>query len=361
MLIGEAREAARDWVRTNAAAQPWFAGAYFGGSTVGLPEGAEVPRGSDIDVMVVTTDPQPPTKPGKFLHRGALVEISLVPHAELASPEAVLADYHLAGPFRADPPPADTLIADPTGHLTRLRRAVAGRFAEPAWVRTRYEHALARARNGLTHVAETAPDLAPPSPAAVLGWLFPTGVTTHVLLVAGLRNPTVRLRYLRTRELLAERGLPDAYPPLLAALGCATLTAERAEAHLATLAEAFDAAAPLAAATPFPFRSDVQAPARPVAIDASRELIRAGRHREVLFWLVATQARCQLVLAEAGTEEQRRAHAGGFAALLADLGLGTAADLAERARRTLGTLPALTATAEELLAGSTRGAPSTAG
>jgi hypothetical protein len=26
-------------------------------------------------------------------------------------------------------------------------------------------------------------------------WLFPTGVTCHVLLVAALRNPTVRLRY----------------------------------------------------------------------------------------------------------------------------------------------------------------------
>ncbi|RMI28421.1 hypothetical protein [Streptomyces triticirhizae] len=354
MLIGEAREAARDWVRSNAAAEPWFAGAYFGGSTVGLPDGAEVPRGSDIDVMVVTTDAEPPTKPGKFLHRGALVEISLVPHAELASPEAVLADYHLAGPFRAD-----TVIADPTGRLGRLRRSVAERFAEPAWVRTRYEHALGRVRNGLTRVAETATDAAPPSPAAVLGWLFPTGIATHVLLAAGLRNPTVRLRYLRTRELLSERGLLDAYPPLLAALGCATLTAERAEAHLATLAEVFDAAAPVAARTPFPFRSDVQAPARPVAIDASRELIRAGRHREVVFWLVATQARCQLVLAEAGTEDQRRAHAPGLAALLADLGLGTTADLAERARHTLGTLPALTATAEELLAGSTRRPPST--
>ena len=354
MLIGEARAAARDWVHAHAAGERWFAGAYFGGSTVGLPDAAEVPLGSDTDVMVVTTDPEPPAKPGKFSHRGALVEISLVPSAALETAEAVLADYHLAGPFRTD-----TLIADPTGHLGRLGRSVAERFADPSWVRRRYGHALGRARDGLARLdhaalAPTASDPAAHHPGTVIGWLFPTGVTTHALLVAGLRNPTVRLRYLRTRELLAERGLPDAYPPLLAALGCGTLGAERAETHLAALAEAFAAAAAVAR-TPFPFRSDISAPARPVAIDASRALIRAGRQREVLFWLVASYARCQLVLAADAPPAERERHTPGFRALLADLGLGTVADLADRARRTLGTLPALTATAEELLAGPAPG------
>ncbi|MFK4066636.1 hypothetical protein [Streptomyces sp. NPDC029674] len=34
-------------------------------------------------------------------------------------------------------------------------------------------------------------------------WLFPTGVTCHVLLAAALRNPTVRLRYPAACEALA--------------------------------------------------------------------------------------------------------------------------------------------------------------
>ena len=34
-----------------------------------------------------------------------------------------------------------------------------------------------------------------PWPGQVLAWLFACGVTCHVLLVAGLRNPTVRTRY----------------------------------------------------------------------------------------------------------------------------------------------------------------------
>ncbi|SOD62351.1 hypothetical protein SAMN06297387_105167 [Streptomyces zhaozhouensis] len=349
--MGEARDAARAWVAGHVSRERWFAGAYFTGSTVGLPDSAEVPLGSDTDVMVVTTDPEPPAKPGKFLHRGALVEISLVPLAALEDPEAVLSDYHLAGPFRAD-----TLIADPTGRLTRLRATVAERFAAPAWVRRRYRHALGRATEGLTRSAALPADPAPPDPDTVIGWLFPTGITTHALLVAGLRNPTVRLRYLRVRELLAEHGLSDAYPPLLDALGCAELDAGSAESHLAALADAFDAACAVAR-TPFLFRSDISRASRPIAVDASRALIRAGRQREVLFWLVATYARCQLILAADAAPGERERHTPGFAALLADLGVPTTAALAARSRHTLRTLPSLTETCESLLASRAPAAP----
>ncbi|GAA3879910.1 hypothetical protein [Streptomyces sedi] len=343
MLIGEARAAAREWVATRASREHWFAGAYFTGSTVGLPDTAEVPLGSDTDVMVVTTDPEPPTKPGKFIHRGALVEISLVASAALENPEAVLGDYHLAGPFRAD-----TLIADPTGQLARLRATVAERFTERAWVRRRYRHALGRAAEGLTRSAALPAGPTAPDPGAVIGWLFPTGITTHALLVAGLRNPTVRLRYLRVRELLAEHGLSTAYPPLLDALGCAELDARSAEAHLAPLTDAFDAACAVSG-TPFPFRSDISPAARPIALDATRELIRAGRQREVLFWLVATYARCQMILAADAPPERSERHTPGFAALLADLGVPSTAALAARSRHTLRTFPSLTETCETLL------------
>ncbi|UED87713.1 hypothetical protein [Streptomyces profundus] len=339
MRVGEAREAARHWVATRAAGESWFAGAYFSGSTVGLPDDAEVPLGSDTDVMVVTTLPEPPAKPGKFRHRGALIEISPVPWDALASPESVLSSYHLAGPFRTD-----TVIADPTGHLGRLRRACETRFAEPTWVRRRYGEARARVENGLRGLDDSAP-----WPWQVMGWLFPTGVTTHVLLVAGLRNPTVRLRYLRTRELLTEHGLDHAYPALLDPLGCAELTAERAEHHLLALADTFDTAAALAR-TPYFFSSDISPDARPIAIDATLRLIRAGNHREVLFWLLATAARCHIILDADATGAERDRHTPAFTELLADLGLRTSADLRHRAGTTLERLPELTETAERLLA-----------
>jgi hypothetical protein len=70
----------------------------------------------------------------------------------------------------------------------------------------------------------------------------------------------------------------------------------RAEHHLGALAAAFDAAA-AARRTPFVFAADISDLGRPIAIDGSRELIEGGSHREAVFWMVATYARCQKVLA----------------------------------------------------------------
>lgn len=96
----------------------------------------------------------------------------------------------------------------------------------------------------------------------------PTSVTTHVLLVAALRNPTVRLRYLAARDVLADYGQVGLYPELLRLLGCAQLTRQRVQQHLRELTRTFDAAAAVAK-TPFFFSSDITALARPIAIDAT--------------------------------------------------------------------------------------------
>ena len=55
----------------------------------------------------------------------------------------------------------------------------------------------------------------------VTAWLFRTGVTTHVLLVAGRQNPTVRPRYEAVQDLLADYGRLDFYETLL---GCAQMS-----------------------------------------------------------------------------------------------------------------------------------------
>ena len=342
MRVNEARAAAADWIREHGGRTPGFRGAYFSGSTVDLPADAEVPPGSDTDVMLVVDGPGPAAKPGKFRHRGALLEVTVVPWESLASPEHVLSSYHLATPFRTD-----TVIADPTGDLGRLRARVAAGFAEPRWVLRRRAEARARVEHGLRDLADGRVDPERSWPALVLGWLFPTGVTTHVLLVAGLRNPTVRLRYVAARELLTTHGTPDRHEELLRLLGSHRLTAERAEHHLRALAATFDAAAEVAR-TPFPFGSDLTAAARPIAVDGSLARIRAGDHREIAFWLAATFARCHLVLDADAPAALREAHRPAFAELLADLGIRTAEDLRARAEAVLRFLPTLDAWADDL-------------
>jgi hypothetical protein len=181
-----------------------------------------------------------------------------------------------------------------------------------------------------------------------MGWAFRTSWTALLLLVAAVRNPTVRLRYLAARDVLTEHGLSDLYPGLLNLLGCLHLTPERAEHHLGELTQTFDIAA-CVARTKFGFSSDITPIARPVAIEGTWEQIRRGNHREVIFWLVATFARCHTILA-ADAPELERERRPAFAAMLADLGIQSPADIAGRAQAVIAFLPTLWQATEAILA-----------
>jgi hypothetical protein len=338
MKVGFARSAAAEWVMQHASREAWFRGAYFSGSTIGLPDHAELSAASDIDVVIVTAHAEPPLKLGKFVYRDTLVEVTYLSWNQLSSVEEVLTSYHLAGSFRED-----TIIADPTGHLRTLQSQVSRHFADLAWVRRRCENAREKIENGLRSI-----DTSAPLHDQVMAWLFPTGVTTHVLLVAALRNPTVRLRYLAVRDVLMEYGHADFYLDLLKLLGCADLSPQRVEHHLGELARTFDAAA-AAAKTPFFFSTDITAKARPVVIDGSRQLIRAGYHREAVFWIVATFARCHKIMAADAPPDMQREHAPAFNAIIADLGITSTDALLHHAEDVLRFLPRLWATTEGIL------------
>ncbi|WP_329454784.1 hypothetical protein [Streptomyces sp. NBC_01497] len=338
MRADEARAAALDWVCSVGRGHEGYLGAYVTGSTVALREDQEVPVGSDVDVTLVTTRAPRGFKPGKCRHLGALLDVTTVGLDTIAPAERALADYHLAAGLSRD-----TVLDDPTGRLRALQRSVAREFTAPERVRQRCEAVRRRIEGGLR-----TPDTAAPWPVQVTGWLFPTCVTAHLPLVAGLRNPTVRLRHLRARELFAATGLQARYPALIGQLDPAGLSPERVGHHVERLAVTFDATAAVAR-TPFPFSTDISRAARPVAVDASRDLVGRGDHREALFWVAATFARCHtLLLADDPALEAELAPA--FSELLADLGIIDGADLGDRARATLACLPELARTAEEVMA-----------
>lgn len=337
MRIGEAKTIARAWVNAELAGKPGFRGAFFHGSVNWLEDEAELPPTSDLDVMAVFENAPPAgVRLGKFVQQGVLLEISPLPADQVQTPEQVLANYRLAGSFRNA-----SVFADPTGELTALQTVVARDYAQRRWVEARVADAEA---NCLGHLASWRPDA--PLEAQATAWLFGTGVTTHLLLAAGLRNPTVRTRYLAVRRLLAEHGRLDVYASLLALLGVEEMTRATAERHLAAMTAAFDAASIIHA--PVAYAADLTALARPVAVDGSRALIDAGDHREAIFWMVATFARCQAAL--------HHSHAGfdrfddEFRALLADLGLAAPADFPRRIDAVRAALPALRRVAAEIMA-----------
>lgn len=339
MIVGQARDVARRWVMEEAGRVPGLVGAYFAGSANWLPADAPLPATSDLDVNLVLTGPHPPDKRGKFVYRGVLLEVTYLSIEQLRSPDLVLSHYHLAGGFRTP-----SIILDPSGHLTELQAAVARGYAQRRWVRERCAHARDRVLEGLATLNECDP-----FHDQVMGWVFPTGVTTHVLLAAGLENPTVRRRYVAARELLANYGHPDLYGALLELLGCSEMGRAHVERHLASLADAFDAAKAVIR-TPFPFASDLSDVARPITIDGSRELIERGDHREAVFWMVVTYSRCRKVLNHDGPAGMGDRFEPGYRQLLAELGIVSFADLQRRGEQVLGLLPRVWRVAEDIMA-----------
>ncbi|KKI94069.1 hypothetical protein WQ54_00560 [Bacillus sp. SA1-12] len=339
MKVSKAKSIAAEWVLQNTSKEKWFMGAYFSGSTVVMSEDADMSPYSDVDVVVVTSQEEIPLKLGKFVYKNVLLEVTYLSWDLFAAVEEVLTSYHLAGSFRVN-----TIIADPTGHFHKLYAEVVKQFAKREWVTKRCENARSKIENGLRGFDQSAP-----FHDQVTSWVFPAGITTHVILVAALKNPTVRLRYLAARKVLMEYGFTDVYTELLELLGCARLTPQQVEGHLDQLAQTFDLTAAVSK-TPFFFSSDITPSARPIVIDGSRHLIRTGYHRETIFWIIATFARCHKILAADAPPSLQREQTPAFEALLADIGITSTSDLIRRGNDVNQFLPKLWKTTERIIA-----------
>ena len=321
MLVHEAKSLARAWVEDHAPALPGFVGAFITGSAIWRDDRAELPLWSDVDVMLAIDGLLPPVKLGKLRHEGVLLDVTYLAASEIASPEAVLGSYYLAPSFWRP-----SILLDPSGQLAALSQAVSRQYNQRHWIRKRAEHGWS---NAARHFSTLSGAL--PLHDRTLIWLFGTAASTVVLLSAGLRNPTVRTRYVAVREMLAEYDLLYEYEPLLAQLGCSLMSRAQVERHLLALESSFDTAARVAR-SPFFFATDISAAARPVSIDGTRDLVERGYHREAVFWIVATFARCDKILYHDASPLVRDDHLGDFLALLDDLGVSATYDAIERAQ-----------------------------
>ncbi len=332
---GDARGAAKDWVYRNVSGHDGYVGAYLAGSINRMDDMSVMASWSDVDVMVVLQG-DAPAKPGKLVHNGTLLEVTYLPVSLFRSPWSILADYHLAASVAAP-----GIIADPEGVLRSIRSVVAREFPRRDRVEVRIKSATRKVEEGLQAVQGSGS-----LPQQVMGWVFPTGVLTHVVLVAALRNPTVRRRYEAVREVLIEHGQAAVCADLLEVLGCAGWEREQAQRHLDALAPVFDAAARVNDA-PFPYASDITSLARPISIDGSQDMIDRGFHREAVFWLVVTWCRALLILEHAGSELVDPWF-DGFHRLLADLGIASVDDLSNRADAALDLLPRVVEVARDI-------------
>ena len=339
MKVKQARESARRWVIEEFSSVPGFRAAYTAGSTNWLSDDADLATTSDFDVMIVLADLNRAGKRGKFIYRDTLLEASYLSEDQVRSADLVLSDYHLAPSLRTT-----NIIFDPSGHLTALLAAVRCDYNKRGWVYARCANARNKVLRYLRSVNEESPLY-----DQVIACLFAAGITTHVLLAAGLRNPTVRSRYMAVRELLADYGHLEFQESLLQLLGCARFSRGQADRHLAVITQLFDAAKE-AMTTPFPFASDISDSARPVAIDGSRELIERGYPREAMFWIAITHARCHKVLCRDASEEIKQRFNNLDRDLFSDLGVPSCTEIGQRCSEIERALPRVWEVAETIMA-----------
>jgi len=336
MFVHAAKTIARQWINQNTNHIAGFGGAFFHGSINWLPDDAVLPASSDVDVMLIFDNP-PPVKLGKFVHRGLLLEVSHLPTSEVQSAEQLLGQYHLASSFRVD-----NIIVDPNGRLRSIQAAVALEFTKRAWVTKRCEHAFDKVIKNLATL-----DAMSPFHIQVMTWLFATGVMTHVLLVADLRNPTVRTRYVAVRALLDRIDRLDVHEALLRLQGSAQISRSQVEQHLIELTNVFYAAKEVIT-TPIFFASDISDAARPISIEGSWDLIECGFHREAIFWIVATYARCMHIFHVDAPHLEQKFEAG-FQRVMGNLGIDSSEDICVRRTVVEAYMPKLWSMAEAVM------------
>ncbi|TSB46050.1 hypothetical protein [Alkalicoccobacillus porphyridii] len=337
MKVKEAKAITTEWVLNFSKKHSSFHSAYLAGSIVDREEETTLPPSSDLDVLIILNQEEIPLKPGKIRFHHVLLDVTYLPWSQFHEIEGVLSSYHLANSLKHN-----TILLDPTYELHNLQLEVARQFPKKKWVEARCEDAMKRITNNLNSLTQKSQWA-----DQVMAWLFGTGVMCHVLLIAGLENPTIRLRYLTTRTLLTTYQQETVYEKLLDLLGCKELGAERLLEHLDHLEQTFDAAVSHAK-TPFFFSSDITADARVIAIDGSRELIVAGNHREAVFWIVATFARCHQIF-NADALNLSECYKQSFQLLLEDLGIHDVHDLEQRSTSVRAYLPTLKASAMKIM------------
>ncbi len=341
MNMGAAKTIARQWLAEAWEGKPGFLGAIYCGSTNWkADEMAYVPP-SDIDILI-WVDGETRTL-ARLYRDGVILHPSVLPYSRLSrTPEEILGDFRIAAHFSVP-----SIIADPTGHLTLLQRAIAPEYARGVWVRARYE----RVRTRLDEILDTwlAPDLETDEFwMQVLDLYYAVFILSEIVPVADLRDPTVRKAFSLSREILAKQGRLDLQEALLTLLGCQPMSRADVEAHFAVYENAFDQASAFVY-TPFFFSDDVSAAARPVSVGGVRAIIDSGCHREAMFWMVFIYSVAVKVMQTDGPDAEKAAYVAQYRQQMADLGLRTKEDISARVAQLKALVPAFMAVAEEIM------------
>lgn len=303
----------REWVETDAAHLPNFAGAYLWGGITALEADAPFKLWRDLDVVVVLTEGAPEDE-GEVFYKGLSIEII---HKNLD--EHYDADAALANPSAGPNLAATTILADPTGALTLLQQRVAAAFAQPRWIAARVD-AEARDAQAALDAMVAADRLAADTPAqrmdAVRNVL---SALSGMLAVAQLARPTTRRTIALLGELLAAQGRPDLLEEALQVMGSASMTEVGVRALLDDALNGVARAAQVYQ-TPIPYGFALRTHLLPYYREGALEMIDEGQHREAMYWVSCLDT-AYLALANDAPDAEKPLWAQRLGRLYASLGL----------------------------------------
>jgi hypothetical protein len=351
LTVGEAKMAARAWVREEAAGIPGFVGAYLAGSILTKSDADTFPETSDVDLSIVVDsavpnpiiEPANSFSPRKLLYRGLILEPSYLSWEAVKDPEAVLSNMYLAAPFAGA-----CILSDPRGEIDRIHRAVEPEFARRRWIRKRCAHA-AEAAFWHCDLSAAAPPLPVYDPlffkitALLLGAL----TASCIPVLAGLGNLTMRRGFIVARSMLLNYGMDDPAEGLLRIIGSTNVSRAEAERCLEELEVTFDAAVALPHPT-FAMDCNVSAKGRRLAIDGCRELL-DDHHREAMFYIAFMRGIVQNILLHDEDPARSERFFRGYWSLLRSLEIRSFEDATNRAGELRSAVPVLLAAAEEIL------------
>jgi hypothetical protein len=332
MRATDAIAIATEWVREQGGETTGYRGAWFTGSVCWMHDDEQLNPSSDVDItIIVRADAMPNAKPGKFRHRGILLEVTLAPDTMLDDQ-----DIALNAPI-ASSIARNCLIDDPEGILVPWFERVGQTFRRRDTIITRIRTQADTIRQRTGSIDSSAPF------HRQILWLFPATLATSLPILAELGNPTVRKRFLAARHVLDRHGFHDAYERLLTVYGFDRVTPEEVTTWLGWLTDLYD----LAQNTPTTstWRQDVDRDSRAISIDGTRDLISAGDHREATWWIIATFARALDVLANATKPVDASLHDHHLRVITSQLGLGDRDALLAATARLHAFLPELEAVA----------------
>ena len=309
MNVREVIELTKEWVQVYGSQTPDFCGAHLMGSINTMSQDAPFPSYKDVDfALVLDIDERKPNQ--DLSYKGLILECASFSINQYRSPQVVLPDAELAPNLAVD-----SILSDPTGMLRELHEAVAKDYARHKWVLARCEYERASA---LEHLGAMGKAHSPGEISYHLGMVL--NFLSGLMAIAYLRMPTHRRLLILMQELLERAGRPALYEQVLDVFGCTHMTRAQVASYLQVAAVAFDRAVEVHR-TPFALGFKLHSYVRPYFVQATREMIDEGYHREAIAWIWAFHYLSNVAIQNDAPEGEKQPFQAGFDDLLGGLDL----------------------------------------